>query len=414
MDALRQLLDKVGEPFHKGGKLEKLYAVYEMHDTILYTPSDVTRGNTHVRDGLEQKRMMISVVMALLPIVLFAMYNVGFQASHAVGMGAAAAETWQTWVWTQLLGLSFDSGNLISCIALGALYYLPVFMVVGITGGIVEVTFAVIRGHEVTEGFLVSWFLFALTLPPTIPLWQVVLGCAFGLIIGKEVYGGVGMNFLNPALTARAFLFFAYPGQISGDAVWTAAVAEKSGGVDAWSGATPLAQATVGGVEALNAQAGLWWNSFVGLIPGSMGETSALLCLLGAAFLILTKIGSWRTMAGVTIGTFLMAGLLNLIGSESNAMFSLPFHWHIVLGGWAFGAVFMATDPVSSAFTDTGKWIYGVGIGVMVVLVRVVNPAYPEGMMLAILFMNMFAPLIDYYVVQGNTNRRKARYVGAK
>lgn len=413
MDLLRQTLDKIGKPFEKGGKLEKLHAVYEMHDTILYTPSEVTQKDAHVRDGLDLKRMMISVVFALLPIVLFAMYNVGFQASSAVGQGALAADTWQTWVWTELLGLSFDASSVISCIALGSLYFLPVFAVVGATGGAVEVTFALIRGHEVTEGFLVSWFLFALTLPPTIPLWQVVLGCAFGLVFGKEVYGGVGMNFLNPALTARAFLFFAYPGQISGDAVWTAAMANPAA-VDGWSGATPLSVAATGGIEALGAQADLWTNAFIGLIPGSMGETSALLCLFGAAFLVITKIGSWRTMAGVTIGTAAAAFLLNAIGSDTNPMFSVPFHWHIVLGGWAFGTVFMATDPVSSAFTDRGKWFYGLGIGIMVVLVRVVNPAYPEGMMLAILFMNMFAPLIDNYIVEANIKRRKARYVGAQ
>ena len=408
MDFLRQQLEQIGKHFHKGGKLEKLHAVYEMHDTILYTPGEVTQGASHVRDGMDLKRMMITVVVALLPIVLFTMYNVGYQASVAIGHGAVPLDSWQTWVWN-VLGLTYNSANPVLCFAIGALYFLPVFALVGLTGAVVEIIFAVIRGHEVTEGFLVTWFLFALTLPPGIPLWQVVLGAMFGLVLGKEVFGGVGMNFLNPALTARAFLFFAYPAFMSGD-VWVAAIADPNAGIDAWSGATPLAQAATDGVEALSAIPGLWQDAFIGLVPGSMGETSALLCLVGAVILILTRVGSWRTMIGVAVGTLAMSTLLNMIGSETNPMFGLPFYWHIVLGGWAFGTVFMATDPVSSSFTDTGKWYYGAGIGVMVVLVRVVNPAYPEGMMLAILFMNMFAPLIDHFVVQSSVKRRKARY----
>jgi Na+-transporting NADH:ubiquinone oxidoreductase subunit B len=286
----------------------------------------------------------------------------------------------------------------------GALYYLPVLVTTMAAGGLVEAISAIIRRHEINEGFLVSGMLFPLVLPPTIPLWMVFLGISFGIIFGKEVFGGTGMNFLNPALVGRAFLFFAYPAFMSGDAPWIAA---DFSGVDSFTGATWLAQAAVthGVLEGAS-----WWEAFVGRIPGSMGETSTLCCLLGAGVLILTRIGSWRTMTGVTVGTVGMALILNGAGSESNPLFAVPFYWHFVLGGWAFGMVFMATDPVSSAFTNRGKWAYGIGIGVLCVLIRVVNPAYPEGMMLSILFMNMFAPLIDHFVVQANIRRREAGY----
>ncbi|MEM7152043.1 MAG: NADH:ubiquinone reductase (Na(+)-transporting) subunit B [Myxococcota bacterium] len=407
MQFLRDKLDEVGKQFEKGGKLEWLYPFYEANDTILFNPGDVTKGTTHVRDAMNLKRMMITVVVALLPIVLWSMFNTGYQASLAVEQGATAYNGWQVDLW-QWVGFEFDSGSVIGNLTLGALFFLPVFIMVGVVGGHIEVAFALIRKHEINEGFLVTWFLFALTLPPTIPLWQVALGISFGVIFGKEVFGGTGMNIFNPALTARAFLFFAYPAQISGDQVWTAA--QSTGAVDGWSGATWLGRVAADGVGVLDADPNLWLKSFFGLVPGSMGETSTFLCLVGAAILILTKVGSWRTMAGVVLGTAVMTLTLNAIGSDTNPMFALPFEWHVVLGGWAFGMVFMATDPVSSAFTDFGKLLYGFGIGVMVVLVRIVNPAYPEGMMLAILFMNMFAPLVDHFVVQANVKRRKARY----
>jgi Na+-transporting NADH:ubiquinone oxidoreductase subunit B len=246
--------------------------------------------------------------------------------------------------------------------------------------------------------------LIPLILPPTIPLWQVALGTAFGVVFGKEIFGGVGMNFLNPALVTRAFLFFAYPAEISGEAPWIAANFQ---GVDTFTGATLLAQSAVTPAVLEGAD---WMAAFLGRIPGSMGETSALACVAGGVFLIVTRVGSWRTIAGVMIGSWAMVMLLNWAGSDTNPMFAVPFHWHLVLGGWAFGAVFMATDPVSSAFTSTGKWVYGAGIGLLAILIRVVNPAYPEGMMLAILFMNMFAPLIDHFVVRANVRRREVRY----
>jgi Na+-transporting NADH:ubiquinone oxidoreductase subunit B len=402
MKFLRDLHDRVAPLFEAGGKLEKLYPLWEAHDTAMFTPGDVTKTASHVRDGIDLKRMMITVVVALVPCILFAIYNTGYQAQYAIDHGAVPLDDWRMWLY-QLLGLGFDATNPLYCIIHGALYYLPILIAVFAVGTLVEVGGAIIRGHEVNEGFLVTGMLLPLTLPPTIPLWQVGLGMAFGLIFAKEVFGGTGMNFLNPALTARIFLFFAYPAYMSGDAAWIAADFQA---VDGFSGATWLAQAAVtpGALDHAS-----WSKAFYGWIPGSMGETSALCCLLGLAVLLITRVAAWQTIVGLVCGTVALANLLNWAGSASNPMFAVPFYWHMVLGGWAFGAVFMATDPVSSAFTTIGKFWYGLGIGALAVLIRVVNPAYPEGMMLAILFMNMFAPLIDHFVVQGNINRRLAR-----
>ena len=420
MKFIRDQHDKVAPLFEKGGKLEKLYPVWEAHDTLLFTPGEVTKGTTHIRDGLDLKRMMITVVIALLPCVGMALYNTGYQANYAIAnLGAAPLDAWQSTLFAMIPGLAHDPTSVIANLLYGALFFVPIWLFSFAVGGFIEVAFAIVRNHEVNEGFLVTGFLFPLTLPPTMPLWQAALGIAFGVIIGKEIFGGTGMNILNPALTGRAFLFFAYPADISGDSPWIAA--DMSGakmtstldtmGADAVSGATWLGKAstdaaTFAGKEVFGAE---WMQAFVGLVPGSMGETSALACLLGAGILIFAQIGSWRTMAGVVLGTALTATLLHSIGSETNPMFAIPFGWHIVIGGWAFGMVFMATDPVSSAFTEKGKWVYGFFIGVMVVLVRVVNPAYPEGMMLAILFMNMFAPFIDHFYVKANITRRLAR-----
>lgn len=400
--SLRDTLDKIGKKFEKGGPLESQYALYEAIDTILFTPGERTRTSSHVRDGLDLKRMMITVVVALLPAVLFSMYNTGYQSALAIEGGAKPLDNWQEAVYG-FLGLGYESGNVLACIVHGAVYFLPILGVTAAVGGNIEALTAVLRRHEINEGFLVTMFLFPLTLPATIPLWQVALGIAFAVVFAKEVFGGTGMNFLNPALTGRAFLFFAYPAQISGN-IWIAA---DFTGVDGLSGATLLGDAAAS-ATALDGVA--WKDAFIGLIPGSMGETSTLACLLGAGLLILTKIGSWRTMLGVTVGTIGCSLLLNQFAADStNPMMGLPFYWHMVLGGWAFGMVFMATDPVSSAFTLKGQLGYGFGIGVLVVLIRCVNPAYPEGMMLAILFMNMFAPLFDHFVVQGNIKRRLAR-----
>lgn len=406
MKILREIQDKQYELlFKKGRPLEKLHPIYEANDTFLFTPGKVTRGAVHVRDGIDLKRMMITVVIALGPCMIWAMFNTGYQAALAVEGGAQPSAMWQASIFHSL-GWGYDHASILGDLFFGALFYVPVYVVTLAAGGLVEVIFSVIRKHDISEGFLVTSALFPLTLPPTIPLWEVALGIAFGVMLGKEVFGGVGMNFLNPALVGRAFLFFAYPAQMTGDFVWIAARTTS----DTYSGATLLTQAKVGGLHALQTSHYTWMESFVGLVPGSMGETSKLFCLFGAVVLILTGVGSWRTMAGCIGGVVVWSLVFNAIGSETNPMFAVPFWWHFVIGGFAFGAVFMATDPVSSAFTQTGKLIYGFGIGTMLLLIRVINPAYPEGMMLSILFMNMFAPLIDYFLIKANERRRQARY----
>ena len=401
MSRLRAYLDRLHPLFAKGGRLEKYYAVYEMVDTFLYTPSDVTPHAPHARDGLDIKRVMTYVVIATLPCIIMALWNTGYQAYTAMAeMGIETVPGWRGAI-LQLFHVGHDPESIWDNMWFGLLYFLPIYIVTIVVGGFWEVLFAAVRNHEVNEGFLVTSMLYALTLPPTIPLWQVALGISFGVVIGKEVFGGTGKNFLNPALTGRCFLFFAYPGQMSGDSVWTA--------VDGFSGATPLGLGALGGMEAIAGAGVTWMEAFLGSIQGSLGATSTLACLLGAAFLIYTKVASWRIIFGVLFGMVATSLLLNLIGSDTNPMFAMPWHWHLVLGGFAFGMVFMATDPVTAAMTDAGRWIFGFLIGFMTVLIRVVNPAFPEGIMLAILFANIFAPLIDYGVVQANIRRRLRR-----
>ena len=406
MKFLRRLLDSQAHHFEPGGKLERLYPLWEAQDSFLYTPGQVTAGPSHVRDGLDLKRMMMTVVIALAGCVWMALHNTGYQANLAIAAGAAPLATWQTGAM-EALGLGFAPDDLVSCLVHGGLYYLPILLVTFAVGGLWEALFAVVRKHELNEGFLVTGMLFPLVLPPTIPLWQVALGISFGIVVGKEIFGGTGMNVLNPALVARAFVFFAYPAEMSGDAVWIAADTST----DAVSGATALATATLGGTADMAADFD-WGQALVGFVPGSMGETSVLACLAGAALLIGTGVGSWRIMLGVTAGTLAMAAGLNAIGSATNPFFDVSPVWHLVIGGWAFGTVYMATDPVSAPSVPGGHYVYGVLIGVLTVLIRVVNPAYPEGMMLAILFMNLFAPLIDYVAIQMNVRRRRARHAG--
>ena len=395
---VRNLLDKYAPNFHKGGKWEKWFALYEAIDTGLFKPSDVTKNSSHVRDSIDLKRVMITVWLATFPAMFFGMWNVGFQANTIMAeMGMLAQEGGRGLFIGMLAG--YDPASIWDNFVHGAAYFLPIYMVTFIVGGFWEVLFASVRGHEVNEGFFVTSVLFALCCPPDLPLWMVAMGISFGIVIGKEVFGGTGKNFLNPALTGRAFLYFAYPAYMSGDAVWTA--------VDGYTGATMLSVAASSGVAALE-QSASWMQAFVGTIHGSIGETSTLAILIGAALLLVMRIASWRIMGGVLLGSALLSMLFNSIES-TNPMFALPFYWHWVIGGFAFGAVFMATDPVSAAMTNTGKFWYGMLIGVMVILIRVVNPAFPEGMMLAILFANLFAPLIDHFVVQGNIKRRLAR-----
>jgi Na+-transporting NADH:ubiquinone oxidoreductase subunit B len=405
MKFLRRILDNLHPRFSKGGKLEKFYPLYEGIDTFLYSPDDVTKGPSHVRDGIDLKRMMTTVIIALIPCVAMAFWNTGYQANLALSKmaldEAIANQGWRGSVF-QLFGGTFDPMSIWSNVLLGGLYFLPAYIVTMVVGGSWELLFCIVRKHELNEGFLVTGMLFPLTLPPTIPLWQVALGISFGVVIGKEIFGGTGKNFLNPALTARAFLYFAYPAQISGDAVWTA--------VDGLTSATALtALGTADAAVGMQAVTVSWWESFIGIIPGSMGETSALACLVGAAILILSGIGSWRIMAGTVLGAMIFSTWLWTAESETNAVFALPPYWHLVVGGFAFGTVFMATDPVSASMTETGKWFYGMLIGMMTILIRVVNPAFPEGIMLAILFANVFAPTIDHLVVQANIKRRLKR-----
>ncbi|MGN0921385.1 MAG: NADH:ubiquinone reductase (Na(+)-transporting) subunit B [Cellvibrio sp.] len=397
--SLRRILDNMAPHFHKGGKHEKWYSLYEAVDTIFYKPSDVTKTTSHVRDGIDLKRIMITVWLCTFPAMFYGMYNLGFQANTVMAeMGIAQVEGWRG----ALIGLfaGYDANNWWDCFWHGAAYFLPLYAVVFIVGGFWEVLFATIRGHEVNEGFFVTSVLFALICPPDLPLWQAALGISFGVVIGKEIFGGTGKNFLNPALTGRAFLFFAYAGDISGDAVWVA--------VDGHSGATALSVAAQEGMAALQGQL-TWMDAFIGKMAGSVGEVSTLAILIGGAVLLAMGIASWRIVAGVMIGMVATALLFNSIGSDTNAMFAMPWYWHLVVGGFAFGMIFMATDPVSAAMTDTGKWWFGILIGFMVVIIRVVNPAFPEGMMLAILLANLFAPLIDHFVVQANIKRRLAR-----
>jgi Na+-transporting NADH:ubiquinone oxidoreductase subunit B len=403
MKFLRKFLDKQEKHF-KEGKLKGLYYLFEAIDAFLYTPGKRTPGASHIRDAIDFKRIMMMVVIALTPAVLIGLYNVGFQANlelAKLGEEAIKAQDWRVSLLNGL-GIGLNASNIFACFIHGLLYFLPIYIVTMLVGGFWEVLFACIRKHEVHEGFFVTGLLFPLILPPTIPLWQVAIGISFGVVIGKEIFGGVGMNIFNPALLARAFLFFAYPIQISGNAVWVA--------VDGVTKATPLAVASEAGTQAL-ANTVSWWDAFLGIIPGSIGETSTLACLIGAFILIVTGIGSWRIMASVMVGMVGFSLLFNLIGSTTNPMFGVDPLWHLVLGGFAFGTVFMATDPVSAAITKKGKYAYGLLIGFLVVLVRVINPGYPEGMMLAILFANMFAPLIDRIYINKNIKRRNLRYV---
>lgn len=445
MKLLRNLLDKIEPQFKKGGKLEKLYPLYEANDTLVFSPDHVTSGNTHVRDAIDTKRMMTMVIVALLPCVFMAMYNTGYQANKIIEAanlatdGQTVAKLHEMSLWDggwryqvmDALGIeytqagdfyknltTFNLGLILACVAHGALYFLPMYIITLIVGGHCEVLFSVVRKHEINEGFLVTSMLYPLTLPPETPLWQVAIGIAFGVIVAKEIFGGTGTNFLNVALTARAFLYFSYAPQMSGEKVWTA--------VDGYSGATALGAIAAnennesvsnilgnlsGTFDGVTMQAGsmTWADAFWGNIHGSVGETSAFCCLLGAIILIATRIGSWRIMSGVVLGVTALSLLLCSLSIDS-AVYNIMPQWHLVIGGLAFGTVFMATDPVSASMTEKGQWIYGFLIGVVTVMVRSMNIGFPEGIMLAILFGNCFAPLIDHFVVESNIKRRLARH----
>jgi len=388
MKVLRNYLDKIKPNFEKGGKYQKLQSTFDAFESFLFVPNKVTRSGAHIRDAMDMKRTMTVVVLAMLPALLFGMWNTGLQHFTSIGVSAGFWEL----MW------------------FGFLKVIPIVIVSYVTGLGIEFAVAQIRGHEVNEGFLVSGMLIPLVMPADVPLWTVAIATAFAVIIGKEVFGGTGMNIMNPALTARAFLFFAYPSKMSGDLVWTAGLESGQGIVDGYSGATILGQAAAQNTVFTNGLPGhaySVWDMFIGIIPGSIGETSTLAILIGAVILIYTGVGSWKIIASVFAGGAFMGILLNIF-AVSNYM-KMPFWEHLILGGFAFGAVYMATDPVTATQTEKGKWIYGFLIGFLAIMIRVINPAYPEGVMLAILLMNVFAPLIDYYVVEGNIKRRLKR-----
>jgi len=349
---------------------------------------------------------MMTVVIAALPCVLMALYNTGLQANLAIDPARIAELPGWRHAVMRWLGIGYSPTSLLDCAAHGAMYFVPLYVVTMVVGLSWEVLFAVVRRHEVNEGFFVTGILFPLILPPTIPLWQAAIGISVAVVLAKEVFGGTGMNFVNPALAARAFLFFAYPASMSGDLVWTAVPPGAT--VDGFSGATMLSQMRL--MTGPFPDLGLsWTRAFIGIEPGSMGETSALACLVGAAILLVTGVASWRIMAGVALGTLAMSLAFNALATPDRPYFAVPFWWHMVLGGWAFGTVYMATDPVTATYTNRGRWIFGLLIGALVVLIRTVNPAYPESMMLVILFMNVAAPTIDYFIVRANVARRRKR-----
>lgn len=381
MKSLRKFVDKIKPNFEKGGKLEMFHSTFDAFETFLFVPNKVTHTGSHIRDAIDMKRTMALVVMALMPALLFGMWNVGYQNALATG---SSTEFWSVFFF-------------------GLIKVLPIIIVSYVVGLGIEFAFAQIRKHEVNEGYLVTGMLIPLVVPPDIPLWMVALATAFTVIIGKEVFGGTGMNIFNPALIARAFLFFAYPSHMSGDKVWVAGLANGEGIVDGFSGATPLANATAHEISKLPSA----MDMFLGFIPGSIGETSTLAILIGAFLLIVTGIGSWKIIVSTFTGGLVMGLIFNIFAV--NPYMEIPAYYHFIMGGFAFGAVFMATDPVTASQTEKGKWIYGFLIGVFAVLVRVLNPAYPEGMMLSILLMNAFAPLIDHYIIQASISKRQKR-----
>ncbi|MDT8431519.1 MAG: NADH:ubiquinone reductase (Na(+)-transporting) subunit B [Bacteroidales bacterium] len=387
MNALRRYLDKIKPNVEKGGKFHFLKSTFEGFETFLFVPNTVTSTGSHIRDAFDMKRGMIMVVLALVPALLFGMWNTGYQ--HFLALGVEAGFWEMFWF--------------------GFLKVFPIIVVSYVVGLGIEFVFAQIRGHEINEGFLVSGMLIPLVMPVDVPLWMVALATAFAVIIGKEVFGGTGMNILNPALTARAFLFFAYPTKMSGDRIWVAGLEKGMETVDGYSGATILGQAAQNNEVFVNGIGEKYtaWDMFLGTIPGSIGETSTLAILIGGLFLIYVGVGSWRIMLSVFAGGAAMGLLLNAFGG--NALMDMPFWQHLIVGGFAFGAVYMATDPVTATQTQRGKWIYGFLIGVLAILIRVFNPGYPEGMMLAILLMNVFAPLIDHYILEANIRKRLKR-----
>lgn len=398
MGRLRKTLDRLKPKFENGGKYHKFYALYEAIDTLFYTANIKTKGSSHIRDAMDLKRIMGFVWMCTFPAMLFGMWNQGYQANLAIAKGYSMYNDWHASIINMLAG--HNPASVWDNFIYGAVYFIPIYVITFAVGISWEALFSIKRKHEINEGFFVTSVLFALTMPATAPLWQVALGISFGVVVAKEVFGGTGKNFLNPALAGRAFLYFSYPAQMSGDSIWTA--------VDNFSSATILSISQKQGIIAVQQQLS-WSDAFFGFTQGCIGETSTFLILLSGILLVFSRIASWRIIVGTLIGMIATSTMFNLIGSDTNPMFAVPWYWHLVMGGFAFGLVFMTTDPVSASITNTGRWFYGGLIGIMVILIRTVNPAYPEGMMLAILFANIFAPSIDHFVIGANIKRRESR-----
>ncbi len=401
---LRSVNESIKPKFMPGGAQAKWFPIYDAIENFIFSSTHKTTNPIHVRDSIDIQRIMVIVWLAAFPAMFFGMYNIGNQTlEYLTLVGTANTNDWHH-VLINLVGYSNDS--FITKMWIGAVYFVPIYAVTFAVGILWEILFAVVRKHEINEGLFVSSVLFALTCPPDLPLWQAALGMTFGIVIGKEIFGGTGKNFLNPALTGRAFLYFAYPSQISGDRVWIAGLSDQNIVPEGYSGATALAYAAESGTNGLEANFS-WSDAFFGFIPGSVGETSVLLIAVSAIILLMTRVASYRIILGTLIGMIFMTSILNIVGSDTNPMFNVPWYWHLVIGSFAFGLVFMATEPVSGSGTNAGRWIYGGVIGVTVILIRVINPAFPEGMMLAILFANLLAPVIDHLVVNANIKKRE-------
>tara|TARA_B100001093_G_scaffold72679_1_gene63272 strand:+ start:699 stop:1934 length:1236 start_codon:yes stop_codon:yes gene_type:complete len=401
---LRSVNESIKPKFMHGGAQAKWFPIYDAIENFIFSSTNKTTNPIHVRDSIDIQRIMVIVWLAAFPAMFFGMYNIGNQTlDYLTLVGSTNTNDWHH-VLINLVGYSNDS--FITKMWIGAVYFVPIYAVTFAVGILWEILFAVVRKHEINEGLFVSSILFALSCPPDLPLWQAAMGITFGIVIGKEVFGGTGKNFLNPALTGRAFLYFAYPSQLSGDKVWIAGLSDTGITPEGFSGATPLGYAAEDGLLGLSDNFS-WFDALIGNIPGSVGETSVIAIGIAAIILLATGVASYRIILGTFIGMIVMSSILNIVGSDTNPMFQVPWYWHFVIGSFAFGLVFMATEPVSGSGTDVGRWIYGALIGVTVVLIRVINPAFPEGMMLAILFANLFAPVIDHIVVSSNIAKRK-------
>ena len=404
MKILRDYINRLKPSFETGGRFSKYFPLFDAFENFVFSSSKKTSNPIHVRDAVDIQKVMVTVWLATFPAMFFGMYNLG--ANSLEYLDLINKQNTGDWHHYLVSFVGYDSSSFLAKLWFGACYFMPIYIVVFIVGIGWETLFAIIRKHEINEGAFVSTVLFSLSCPPDIPLWQAALGITFGLVIGKEIFGGTGKNFLNPALTGRAFLYFAYPTDISGDKVWIAGLSDYNIVPDDYSGATILGLASENGMPSITDNYS-WTDAFIGNIPGSIGETSVIAILIGLIILLVTKVASIRIVAGTMIGMIFMSSIFNLVGSDSNPMFNIPFYWHAVIGGFAFGLVFMATEPVSGSGTNAGRWAYGIVIGITVILIRVINPAFPEGMMLAILFANLLAPVIDHLVVMSNINRRK-------